>query len=122
MTPEAKVKAKVKATLAKHGVYYFMPATHGYGSSGVPDIIVCMRGRFIGVECKANGGRVTDLQRKNLVQIADNGGIALLVDETGLGVFDMLISMWATGDIPQHGYVGELLDNEVNTSNEKQAK
>ena len=31
----AKVKAKVKALLAKCKVYYFMPATHGYGSSSV---------------------------------------------------------------------------------------
>jgi len=38
-TPEAKVKAKVKAVLNKYGAYHFSPATGGYGKSGVPDII-----------------------------------------------------------------------------------
>ena len=43
-----------------------MPSTGGYGSSGVPDIITCYEGRFIGIECKANGNKPTALQQKNL--------------------------------------------------------
>lgn len=116
MTPEAKVKKKVKDILAKHGVYYFMPATHGYGSSGVPDIVACMQGRFVGIECKANGGRATALQMKNLMQITDNKGISLLVDETGIGVFEMLMETWRNGGVPPEGYMAELVKNE------KQAK
>jgi hypothetical protein len=108
-TPEAKVKALVKRVLTKHGAYFFMPATHGYGSSGVPDIVACMRGRFIGVECKANGGKPTALQMKNLMQIVDHGGIALLVDETGIGVLDMLFSTWNDNGMPPQGYISELL-------------
>ena len=108
-TPESKVKAKVKAVLAKHGAYYFMPATHGYGSSGVPDIVACMKGRFIGIECKANGGKPTHLQMKNLMQIVDHSGISLLVDETGIGVLDMLLSTWKESGMPPQGYISELL-------------
>jgi hypothetical protein len=115
-TPEAKVKKKVKDILAKYGVYYFMPATHGYGSSGVPDIVACMQGRFIGIECKANGGRATALQMKNLMQITENKGISLLVDETGIGVFEMLMSTWDSAGVPPEGYIAELMKNE------KQAK
>ena len=55
MTPEAKVKKKVVAILNDHGAYYFYPVTGGYGRSGVPDIVACHGGRFIGIECKANG-------------------------------------------------------------------
>ena len=40
MTPEAKVKEKVKKALKNMGAYYAMPATGGYGSSGVPDFLV----------------------------------------------------------------------------------
>jgi hypothetical protein len=91
-TPESKVKDKVKKLLAAHGAYHFMPATHGYGSSGVPDIAVCLHGRFIGIECKANGGKATALQLKNLRELSSAGGIAVLVDETGLDDLEALLT------------------------------
>lgn len=80
-TPEAKVKDKVVAQLKKLGAYYFYPVTGGYGRSGVPDIIVCYRGRFIGIECKAGKNKPTKLQELNLKQIANAGGTALVVNE-----------------------------------------
>ena len=83
-TPEKKVKDKVKKILAEFGAYYFMPATGGYGKSGVPDLVACLKGRFIGIECKANGGVPTALQEKNLTDIMNVGGIAVIVDETGI--------------------------------------
>jgi hypothetical protein len=91
-TPESKVKDKVKKLLAAHGAYHFMPATHGYGSSGVPDIAACLHGRFIGIECKANGGKPTALQLKNLRELSSAGGIAVLVDETGLDDLKTLLT------------------------------
>jgi hypothetical protein len=83
-TPEKKVKDKVKKILAEFGAYYFMPATGGYGKSGVPDIVACIKGRFIGIECKANGGKPTALQEKNLIDIMNVGGISIIVNETGI--------------------------------------
>ena len=83
-TPEAKVKAKVVKLLKEHGVYYFYPVTGGYGGSGVPDIIACHRGRFIGIECKAGKNKPTKLQERNLAQIKDAGGIALVINEDNL--------------------------------------
>lgn len=91
-TPEKKVKDKVKKILGEHGAYYFMPATGGYGKSGVPDIVACIKGRFVGIECKANGGKPTALQEKNLMDIINKGGISILVDETGIEAFKVLIS------------------------------
>lgn len=91
-TPEKKVKDKVKKLLAEHGAYHFMPATHGYGSSGIPDIAACLHGRFIGIECKANGGKPTALQLKNLRELSSAGGIAVLVDENGLENFNALLT------------------------------
>lgn len=80
-TPEKKVKDKVVAQLKELGAYYFYPVTGGWGNSGVPDIVVCHRGRFVGIECKAGKNKPTKLQELNLKKIKDAGGIALVVNE-----------------------------------------
>ena len=81
MTPEKKVKTKVKSILDKVGAYYCMPATGGYGASGVPDIIACHKGLFLGIECKANGNKATALQNKHLTLIKQAGGYSTVIDE-----------------------------------------
>lgn len=83
-TPEAKVKARVKRILHDVGCYYVMPATGGYGNSGVPDFLICYKGKFIGLECKANSKVPTALQYENLKKIQDNGGETLIVDENNM--------------------------------------
>jgi hypothetical protein len=88
LTPEGKVKDKVKRLFKSMGVYYAMPATGGYGVSGVPDFLVCLKGRFIGVECKAGKGKPTALQLKNLAEIDASGGIAVIVNEDNLAQFE----------------------------------
>jgi len=80
-TPESKVKNKAKLALARLGAYYTFPMTGGYSNSGVPDILVCYRGIFIGLECKANGNKPTRLQESHIKEINMNGGIAFIVDE-----------------------------------------
>lgn len=80
-TPEGQVKEKVTKTLDRLGAYSCKPVTGGYGASGVPDILACLGGRFIGIECKANGNKTTALQDDNLARIKQAGGIALVVDE-----------------------------------------
>lgn len=84
MTPEAKVKTRVVALLKAAGAYYFYPVTGGWGNSGVPDIVVCHKGRFIGIECKAGTNKPTKLQQKNLADIAAAGGISLVVNELNI--------------------------------------
>lgn len=81
MTPEAKVKANVVKVLKAHRVYYFFPATHGYGRSGVPDIVCCYKGAFIGVECKAGKGKPTALQLHEAEEIKAAGGAWLCINE-----------------------------------------
>jgi hypothetical protein len=89
-TPEKKVKVKVRKCLDELGAYYSMPVTSGYGNSGAPDFLVCFKGRFIGIECKANGGKPTPLQEKNLRAIEKAGGCSYVIDETNV---DFLLPM-----------------------------
>jgi hypothetical protein len=83
-TPEKAIKDKVVAILKKESIYYFFPATHGMGRSGVPDIICCVAGRFLAIECKAGGGRLTDLQAREIERIRGAGGAAAVVNEQSI--------------------------------------
>lgn len=83
-TPESKVKAKIKAILKAHGVYYAMPIGTGYGNAGVPDFLCCVDGKFLAIEAKANGGTTTALQDKNLRDIETAGGITCIIREDNI--------------------------------------
>ena len=83
-TPESKVKKKVVAELKKLGAYYFYPVTGGWGASGMPDIIACYNGHFVGIECKAGKNKPTDLQKRNLRAISEAGGTALVINEENI--------------------------------------
>lgn len=54
---------------------------HGgqYGTAGIPDIIVCYRGRFIGLEAKVGKNQPTRLQQVTIEQIRKAGGVAAVV-------------------------------------------
>lgn len=90
-TPEKKVKDKVRKTLDAAGAYQFMPATHGYGSSGVPDIVGCYKGKFFAIECKAGKNRPTALQEKVLNSIASAGGYTEVINEENLEAVGIML-------------------------------
>jgi hypothetical protein len=79
VTPEGKVKKAMTEGLDQLAAYWFFPATHGYGRSGVPDIIACIDGKFWGFECKSDSGTATGLQLLEIEKIQEAGGRALVV-------------------------------------------
>ena len=93
VTPEAKVKAKIKKILKDHGVYYAMPIGTGYGNSGVPDFLCCVNGNFLAIEAKAGKGTTTALQEKNLREIKQCGGTAAVIAEEQLEYLEQLIQL-----------------------------
>jgi Holliday junction resolvase len=101
MTPEAKVKAKVVKVLKDHApdVYYFFPATGGYGRSGVPDIVCCVHSRFLGIECKAGKNKPTALQVRELEAIRQANGIAVVVNEDNWDMIPGLLRKIKEGNL-----------------------
>ena len=91
-TPEAKVKAKIKAILKAHNVYYAMPIGTGYGNSGVPDFLCCVNGKFLAIEAKAGKGQATALQLKNMQAINASGGYTCIIREDNLEYLTNVIS------------------------------
>lgn len=83
MTPEGKVKKAIKKWLMENDAYYYMPVSNGMGRVGAPDFIICLAGRFIGVEAKAPGnrGKATANQQREITEINKAGGYAIVVDD-----------------------------------------
>lgn len=78
MTPEGKVKAEIKAKLVTLGAYVFMPVQTGMGAATL-DMLVCINGKFLAVECKRpEGGRTTPRQKFVAKAIEDAGGVAVI--------------------------------------------
>jgi len=96
MTPEAKVKKRIKETLDSMGAYFLQPIGTGFGSNGAPDIVACYKGLFIGVEAKAGKGKTTALQEFNLTRIKAMGGLALVINETNVSQLRELIESWVS--------------------------
>lgn len=90
-TPENKVKAKCKDILKEAGVYYFFPVANGMGRAGIPDIICCVNGKFLAIECKAGKGTTTALQERELAAIRAVGGVALVINENNLTMLGEMI-------------------------------
>lgn len=90
-TPEKIVKDKVVSILKAEGAYYFFPATHGYGRSGVPDIVACVNGKFLAIECKAGGNKTTALQDRELRAIIEAKGVAVIINEENWGTVPTLV-------------------------------
>jgi hypothetical protein len=100
MTPEAKVKDRVKKVLKDIGAYYAMPVTGGYGVSGIPDFLVCYNGLFVGLECKAGKGKTTALQEKALLDIRKAGGASYVINEANISILEDLLNGTAESEQP----------------------
>ena len=91
VTPESKVKAQVVKLLKAHEAYYFFPATHGMGRSGVPDVVCCVKGKFVAVECKAGKNTTTALQDREIKAIQTARGVAVVINETNLELLETIL-------------------------------
>ena len=62
MTPEGKIKQKVKDLLTENRCYFFMPVQTGYGAAGLDFHCVAPGGKAFFVETKAEDKDLTDRQ------------------------------------------------------------
>lgn len=86
---EALVKEHVKRLLRRYDAYWYMVVPTGYGKRGVPDFLICHKGRFIAVETKK--GAVTKPsphQEQELFAIAQAGGTSLLINAENLDALE----------------------------------
>jgi hypothetical protein len=71
---------------------------HGglYGTSGLPDVVACINGRFVAFEVKTPAGRLTMLQKVTLQKINNAKGAAFKVTgaEEVKGIVKKLMTEW----------------------------
>lgn len=96
MTPEGRVKAKIRAVLKTYApdVWYFMPVSGGYGKHGVPDFVCCVKGHFVAIECKAGAGRLTELQQQTQMKISNAQGVAIVLNQNNVDGIEQYLLMW----------------------------
>ena len=89
---EKQFENKVKAFLKEQGCYFIKYWGGGqFTKAGVPDLLICCDGHFLGVELKASGGKPTELQLHHLDQIRKAGGIGILLYPKGFDRFKQKI-------------------------------
>lgn len=82
MTPEGRVKDRLKKLLSAYGseLYQFWPMQNGMGAPAL-DVIICYNGFFLSIELKAGSKRMTQRQEVTAGHIKNAGGMTLLINE-----------------------------------------
>ena len=95
MQPEAKIVKDIQAYIRQEGGWCFK--VHGgdnpFQRVGIPDLLCCVEGQFIGLEVKQPGEEPSRVQRKVLREIGAAGGITAVVTTVG-EVADLLGDIW----------------------------
>ena len=76
---EKTFENKIKKFLESEGAYFVKFFANSYTKSGVPDILACVNGYFVGVEVKAQNGKPSELQLYNVDKIRESGGFAMIL-------------------------------------------
>ena len=79
---EKSVENKIKEYLFQQGWYYFKVHGSKFMPSGIPDIVACINGYFLGIEVKRPGAKneQSEAQKIHERNIKKSNGTYLLVD------------------------------------------
>lgn len=79
---EKNVENKIKRWLQSKNIYYFKVHGSSFMQPGIPDIIACVNGCFVGIEVK-NVGKLKNQSEQQKIHeklIKASGGIFILAD------------------------------------------
>ncbi|HCQ5570142.1 TPA: VRR-NUC domain-containing protein [Clostridioides difficile] len=80
MGAEKQFENKVKKFLKEQGCWFIKYwGGSAYTKSGIPDLLVCCSGKFIGIEVKGDKGKASELQKYNIKEIEKAGGIGIIL-------------------------------------------
>ena len=79
MANESAFVAKIKRYLKDKGAYCEKIWGGGFQSAGIPDIIACYKGYFVGLEAKVGNNKPSEIQKAKIKAINNAGGFAKVV-------------------------------------------
>ena len=96
---EKAFENKVKAFLKQQNCWVLKTWSNGVQRKGVPDLLVCCEGWFLGVELKNEKGKPSDLQLWNIEGIRKAGGTAMVLYPDQFEDFKKLIMGMKAGKL-----------------------
>lgn len=88
---EKEFENTVKDFLKEKGCWFLKTWSNGIQREGVPDILACCNGYFVGIELKAQNGKPSELQLWNIKNIRKAGGIGIVLYPDQFEEFQLLI-------------------------------
>lgn len=106
MTAEKQFENKVKNYLELRGAWFVKFFANAYTQSGIPDVLACVNGYFVGIEVKAQNGKPSEIQMYNVRKINAAGGFAFVLYPSKFGEFkkfidDLLLDKFNRDEIPE---------------------
>jgi hypothetical protein len=98
MAAEKNFENRLKKFLEDEGCWFVKFFANAYTKSGVPDLLVCCNGYFLGVEVKAPNGKPSELQKRNIFQINQSNGIGIVLYPDQFDKFKTMIRYLRNGD------------------------
>ena len=112
MATEKQFENKVKKFLDEQGCWYIKYwGGAAYTKSGIPDLLICCNGYFLGIELKGEHGKPSELQLWNIEKIRKAHGIGFVLYPNQFEEFKKFISRGNVLDtvcVPLH----QLLDGK----------
>lgn len=103
MGSEKNFENKIKDFLKSEGCWNVKFFANAYTKSGIPDILACVNGYFVGIEVKAEGGKPSDLQIYNVKEIRKSGGFAFVLYPSGFEKFKDFVYQLKMGHFDGEG-------------------
>lgn len=93
---EKQFENKVKTFLGNN-CWWLKTWSNGIQRQGVPDLLVCCNGYFVGIELKAEHGKPSALQSWNIKKIRENGGFGMVLYPKDFEIFKNFIQALNAG-------------------------
>lgn len=71
---ENNITKRIKDFLKAKGIWHVKYFANAFTSVGVPDILACVKGHFVGIEVKTDVGRLSEIQKYQADKIIQSGG------------------------------------------------
>ena len=72
---ENNITKHIKDFLKSKDIWHVKYFANAFTSVGIPDILACVKGRFVGIEVKTNVGKLSEIQKYQGERLQKSGGL-----------------------------------------------